>query len=350
MVHKTEGNVAFITGVTGQDGAFLAKTLLNAGVRVFGGVRRGSSPKDDRLKRLGIFDKITFVPLEITEFSNVMQILSDVRPNYVYNLAAQSFVVDSFRHPIITTQINYIGVLNILESIRLLKLDTKVFQPSTSEMYGDGTGAALSEVSNFDPLNPYALSKHSAHAAIKIYRKVHNIRAMSAILFNHESELRGREFVTRKITMQLAHLKAGNKKPLQLGNLSAERDWGYANDYVKAMKLILENDIYEDFIVATNTLHSVREFLSLAATSVGFTPEFEGEGVNEKCFDRKSGLLLCEVKKEFFRSHDTKALKGDYSKIKAKLDWAPDTSFEKLVETMASADLKNLINNDHGSF
>ena len=339
MVNKSSKHVALITGVTGQDGAFLAKTLVEAGVRVFGGVRRGSSPKNDRLRRLGVFDKITFVPLEITEFSNVMQVLSDVRPNYIYNLAAQSFVVDSFRHPIITTQINYIGVLNLLESTRILKLGAKIFQPSSSEMYGSGTGNLIDAESKFDPLNPYALSKHSAHAAMRIYRKVHDISALSAVLFNHESELRGPEFVTRKITMKLAQLKVGDEHALQLGNLSAERDWGYAHDYVKAMKLISENEVYDDFIVATGKLHSVRQFLTLAASSLGFNPEFEGEGLSEKCFDRKSGLLLCEVKKDFFRHHDTKALRGDYSKIRERLGWSPTTPFEVMVEKMASSDL-----------
>ena len=342
MVFKDDGPIALITGITGQDGAFLAKSLIDDGFRVFGTVRRGGLSRADRLKHLKTFDKITFIPMEITEFSNVMQILSDIRPDFVYNLAAQSFVVDSFRHPMITTQINYIGVLNILESIKVLKLDTKVFQPSTSEMFGDGSVGALNEASPMDPLNPYALSKYSAHAAVKIYRKVHNIRAFSSILFNHESELRGPEFVTRKITLQLAQLKSGLEKPVQLGNLSSQRDWGYAGDYVEAMRLILENESTDEFVVATNTLHSVREFFLIAARTMNFDPEFEGEGLNEKCFDRISGRLLCEVKSEFFRSPDTKALRGDYTQIHKSLGWQPRLSFKSLVQKMAEYDLRHV--------
>ena len=340
MLESNLKKSVLITGVTGQDGGFLANLLLNEGYKVFGTLRRGASPKTDRLKQLKILDKIVFVPLEITEFSNVIQVLSDIRPDYVYNLAAQSFVVDSFRHPLMTNQTNYVGVLNILESIRVLKLDTKLFQPSTSEMYGDQAGATVSELSNINPANPYGLSKFSAFQAIKIYRDTHNLRASNAILFNHESELRGKEFVTRKITYQLAQLKVKGGPALQLGNLSASRDWGYADDYVRAISLITNADLCDDFVVATNVLNTVRNFFRLAALNIGFEPMFDGEGLDEKCYDQKSGRLLCEVKSDFFRDPDTKALRGDFSKISKILGWKPTTSFEKLVEIMALFDLR----------
>ena len=329
-----------ITGVTGQDGAFLSKLLLNKGYKVFGTLRRGASPKTERLKQMQILDKIVFVPMEITEFSNVIQTLSDIRPDFIYNLAAQSFVVDSFRHPIITNQTNYVGVLNILESIRVLKLDTKLFQPSTSEMYGQQRDSVINEESNFNPSNPYGLSKYSALQAIKIYRDTYNLRASSAIMFNHESELRGKEFVTRKITYQLAQLKLMGGASLQLGSLSASRDWGYAGDYVKAISLIMDAEKSDDFVVATNTLNSVRDFFKLAAQNIGFEPQFEGEGLKERCYDKKSGKILCEVNSDFFRDPDMKGLTGDFSKIKDTLGWGPSTTFEDLVEIMSISDLK----------
>ena len=341
MVKKNLQKSVLITGVTGQDGAFLSKFLLDKGYKVFGTLRRGASPKTDRLKQMQILDKIVFVPLEITEFSNVIQILSDVRPDFIYNLAAQSFVVDSFRHPIITNQTNYVGVLNILESIRVLKLDTKLFQPSTSEMYGEQRDPIINEESNVNPSNPYGLSKYSALQAVKIYRETYNIRASSAIMFNHESELRGKEFVTRKITYQLAQLKLMAGPSLQLGNLSASRDWGYAPDYVKAISLIMHADTSDDFVVATNTLNSVRRFFTLAAQNIGFEPQFEGEGLKEICYDKKSGKILCEVKSDFFRDPDMKGLRGDFSKIQENLGWMPSTSFEELVRIMAFSDLKS---------
>ena len=328
-----------ITGVTGQDGAFLARMLLEKGFKVYGTLRRGASPKTERLKEFSILTRIIFIPMEITEFSNVIKVLSDIRPDYVFNLSAQSFVVDSFRHPIMTSQVNYVGVLNILESIRILKLDTKIFQPSTSEMYGDQLNLSASEKTNFNPSNPYGLSKYAAFKAINIYRETYGLRASSGILFNHESELRGREFVTRKITGQLALLRAKDGPPLQLGNLSASRDWGYANDYVKAIIMIMTSEICDDYVIATNKLHSVRDFFRLAAANIGFDPKFEGEGLEEKCFDVKTGRLLCEVKSDFFREPDTKALRGDFSKIQTHLGWKPTTTFAQLVEIMSIHDL-----------
>ena len=340
MSRNRIGKSVLITGVTGQDGAFLARTLLNQGFRVYGTLRRGASPKTERLKEFNILDKIIFLPMEITEFSNVISVLSDVRPDYLYNLSAQSFVVDSFRHPIMTSQINYVGVLNILECVRILRLDTKIFQPSTSEMYGDQTSITATELTTFNPSNPYGLSKFAAFKAINIYRETYNLRASSAILFNHESEIRGREFVTRKITGQLAQLKVRGGPPLKMGSLSAARDWGYASDYVDAITMIMADDKCDDYVVATNELNTVRQFFYLVAQNMGFNPKFEGEGLDEKCFDQKTGQLLCEVSSDFFREPDTKALRGDYAKIQNDLGWKPTTSLDKLAEIMSRRDLE----------
>lgn len=342
MVKESSGKSILITGVTGQDGAFLSELLIKKGFKVYGSIRRGGSPKTERLSSLRILDKIIFVPLEISEFSNVLQVLSDIRPDYIYNLSAQSFVIDSFRHPIITNQTNYIGLLNILECVRLLKLDTKLFQPSTSEMYGDQIEPSVNELNSFNPSNPYGLSKLAAYNALKIYRDSFGLKAVSAILFNHESPLRGKEFVTRKITYQLAQLKLGLGSHLRLGNLSAARDWGYAGDYMMAIEMIMNDEKCEDYVVATNKLQSVRRFFELAAEAIGFSPQFDGEGMEEKCWDKKTGKLLCQVDAKYFRSPDTKALRGDFSKINNNLGWRPKTDFEKLVNIMALGDLSDL--------
>ena len=328
-----------ITGITGQDGAYLAKSLLADGYKVFGTVRRGGSPKTDRLNNLGILDKVNLVPMEITEFSNVIQVLADVKPAYIYNFSAQSFVFDSFSHPITTTQVNYIGVLNILESLKILKLDSKFLQPSSSEMYGSQKKSLVSENTRFNPSSPYAVAKHSAHCAVQIYRDRYQIQAASAILFNHESELRGREFVTRKITYHLARFKKETTKPLKLGNLSASRDWGYAVDYVRAMRSILESDSMDEYIVATGQKHSVSQFLELAANYAGLSPKFEGTGLEEKCFDQVSGRVICEVSKDLFRPSDTIYLRGDTSKINKSLGWKPVINFNAMVERMIASDL-----------
>ena len=350
MIKKVSSKRVLITGVTGQDGAFLSQLLLRKGFTVYGTMRRGASPKTDRLKILKILDKIIFIPLEVTEFSNVLQVLSDIRPDYIYNLSAQSFVVVSFRHPIITNQTNYFGVLNLLECIRILKLDTKFFQPSTSEMYGEQQNSSVNELSNFSPSNPYGLSKFAAYSAIKIYRESFGLNASSAILFNHESHLRGREFVTRKITYQLAQLKVRGGAPLRLGNLSAARDWGYADDYIRAVHMIMSDEKCDDYVVATNKLNTVRYFFKLAAINMGFSPKFEGEGLAEKCICEKSGQLLCTVDKEFFREPDSKALRGDFSKIKSILGWEPLTSFETLVSLMSEHDLSQIENYNNFSY
>ena len=233
---------ALITGISGQDGAFLASQLIKSGYKIIGTVRRGGNIKTSRLDFLGLTDKIKIAPLEITDLSNVIQVLKEHKPDYIYNLAAQSFVNDSFAHPTLTMQVNYFGALNILEGIRLLNLDSNFFQASSSEIFGNSKETIQNEETLLQPISPYAVSKCSAHLLVRGYRETYGIHASSGILFNHESELRGREFVTRKISSQLAEFKFGRKDPIQLGNMDAARDWGYAQDFTYGMQLIMESD------------------------------------------------------------------------------------------------------------
>lgn len=327
-----------VTGITGQDGAWLAKKLLDDGHEIYGAVRRGSTPKTGRLDYLGITSKINLIPLEITEFSNVFRTINTIKPKQIFNLAAQSFVQDSFAHPLLTAQINYLGVQNLLESINLTGLDCAFYQASTSEMYGDVLSDPQSEITPFNPLSPYAVSKCAAHHAVVNYRAAYGLHGSTGILFNHESELRGREFVTRKITFSLAEFLAGRKDPIKLGNLSSVRDWGYAPDYVDAMLLMINAKESDDYVVATNKAITVREFFKKAASHIGFDPIFEGEGIEEVCKDAKSGKTLCEVNEKFYRPSDVVYLKGDYSKIESKLGWKPKTSIDELAKIMISFD------------
>ena len=328
-----------ITGITGQDGAYLAKRLLDADYEVFGAVRRGSTPKTGRLRQLDILDDVKLLPIEITEFSNVFRTLKSLKPAFIYNLAAQSFVQDSFLHPLLTSQINYLGVLNLLESINLIGLDCQFYQASTSEMYGDALSDPQSEDTPFNPMSPYAVAKCAGHHLVINYRVAYGLKASNGILFNHESELRGREFVTRKISHHIAALATGRVDPVELGNVDSIRDWGYAPDFVEAMQLINEHDIAGDYVVATNRVQTVRDFVEYCARTAGFDPAFEGEGLDVKCMDRKSGRVLTQVNEAYFRPSDVTYLRGDYSKVNDVLGWQPTIDVEHMAERMTEFDL-----------
>ncbi len=314
-------------------------SLVEEGFEVFGTIRRGSTPKIGRLQHHGLVNSIKLVPVEMTEFSNVFRTVKEVQPDFIYNLAAQSFVQDSFLHPAWTSHVNYLGVLNFLEAINLIGIETRFYQASTSEMYGEVMGDPQNELTPFNPASPYAVSKCAAHHLVKNYREAHGICCSNGILFNHESELRGREFVTRKITYQLAEFTQGRTEPIQLGNLDSVRDWGYAPDYVDAMTLIASTNTPADYVVATNNVTTVRNFFEMSAKIAGYEPVFEGTGVSEKCLDKKTGKVLSEVNEDFFRPKDVTYLRGDYSKINKELGWSPRTSFEAMVERMVKFDL-----------
>lgn len=333
---------ALITGIGGQDGAFLAAELISLGYRVIGAGRRGGATKFSRLDTLNIADKVQIIPLEIADMSNVLHVMSDHRPDLIFNFAAQSFVQDSYSHPTLTTQINYLGVLNLLEAIRILKLDARFFQASSSEIFGNSKSKVQDESTRLQPISPYAISKCAAHLLVGSYREVYGMHASSGILFNHESELRGREFVTRKITCQMAELVLGRSKPIELGNFNSARDWGYAKDYVKGMALIIEADVGDDFVLATKTSTTVREFFTASALAAGFDPIFEGEGVNEVCIDKLSGKLLCVVNEKFYRTADIISPLGDPGKIKNVLGWSAKTSVSDMATIMVKSDIATL--------
>ncbi|MDC0883395.1 GDP-mannose 4,6-dehydratase [Litorivicinus sp.] len=336
-----------ITGVSGQDGALLAKMLVEKGYEVHGFIRRGSLPKTPRTDYLNISKLISWHPVELTEFANVLAALKKIRPRYIYNLAAQSFVADSFLFPHLTNEINYVGYLNILESVRLLELNCRIYQASTSEMFGATAEQTLSEDSQFAPKSPYAVSKAASHYVGQNYREAYGMHISNGILFNHESELRGREFVTRKVTLQLCEIAVGKRRVLGLGNLDSVRDWGYAGDYVKAMELMVMQAVPDDYVVATNQIHTIRDLVRTAGKYVGFDIEFEGEGLREVGYDSKTGNLIVNVDPAYFRPSDVTYLKGDYSKIKRALGWEPLVGFDEMVRRMVEADQNRVCGEIH---
>ncbi|RME80935.1 MAG: GDP-mannose 4,6-dehydratase [Zetaproteobacteria bacterium] len=334
---------ALITGITGQDGAYLAELLLVKGYEVHGIRRRGSSANTWRIERFLGHPRFFLHYADMTDSGSLIRVLQESRPDEVYNLAAQSHVGISFQKPELTSEINAIGTLRLLEAIRVLGLEKRVrfYQASTSEMFG-AAPPPQNENTPFHPRSPYAVSKVFAHWITVNYREAYGLFACSGILFNHESPLRGENFVTRKITRTLARIKAGKEKVLRLGNLNAKRDWGHARDYVRAMWLMLQQDEPDDYVIATGEQHTVREFVELAAGMLGWAIRWEGEGVNEKGY-RQDGALLVEVDPRFFRPADVEDLRGDASKARKKLGWQPEYSFEDLVQEMVRTDFDRVI-------
>ncbi len=333
---------ALITGIRGQDGAYLAKLLLEKGYEVWGADRRSGDLSNWRLKELGIERDVNLIYMDLLEFTNIFRVIDKVRPDEVYNLAAQSFVGVSFEQPILTSEVDAIGVLRLLEALRTLKPDTKFYQASTSEMFGKVKEIPQNEETPFHPRSPYGVAKLYGHWITVNYRESFGMFACSGILFNHESPLRGLEFVTRKITHSLARIRYGLQEKLILGNLEAKRDWGYAPEYVEAMWLMLQQDKADDYVVATGETHSVREFVERAGKVAGFDIEWEGEGVNTKGIDRKSGKVIVEVSPEFYRPAEVDLLVGDPAKAERVLGWKPKVKFETLVEIMMEADLRRM--------
>lgn len=333
---------ALITGIRGQDGAYLAKLLLEKGYEVYGGDRRSGDSSNWRLKELSIDKDVKIVYLDLLELTNIVDTIEKIKPDEVYNLAAQSFVGASFYQPILTSEIDGIGVLRLLEAIRKVNKDIKFYQASTSEMFGKVQEIPQTERTPFYPRSPYGVAKLFGHWITVNYRESYGMFACSGILFNHESPLRGIEFITRKVTYGLAKIKYGLDEKLYLGNLDAKRDWGYAPEYVEAMYLMLQAENPDDYVVATGETHSVREFVEKAGNYVGFDIVWEGEGVNEKGIDKKTGKVIVEVSPEFFRPAEVDILVGNPKKAKEKLGWEPRTTFEKLVEIMMEADLRRV--------
>ncbi|MFR3791799.1 MAG: GDP-mannose 4,6-dehydratase [Blautia massiliensis (ex Durand et al. 2017)] len=336
---------ALITGVTGQDGSYLAEFLLEKGYDVHGMIRRSSVDYRERIAHLEGHPHFHLHYGDLGDSMSLMAVIGSVRPDEIYNLAAQSHVQVSFDVPEYTADVVATGVLRVLEAVRLCGLaqTCRIYQASTSELYGKVEQVPQNEETPFHPYSPYAVAKQYGFWIVKEYREAYHMFCCSGILFNHESERRGETFVTRKITLAAARIAQGKQDKLYLGNLSSLRDWGYAKDYVECMWLLLQNDEPEDFVIATGEQHSVREFCQLAFHDVGIELDFVGEGMEEKGIDRATGRVLIEVSPDFYRPTDVVNLLGDPTKAKQKLGWNPTkTSFEELVRIMVEHDMKKV--------
>lgn len=333
---------ALITGMTGQDGSYLAELLLEKGYQVFGLKRRSSWPNTYRVDHLSEDPEsdVEMVYADLSDSSNLTRVINEIRPDEIYNLAAQSHVAVSFDVPEYTANTNALGPLRILETIRNLHLPVKFYQASSSEMFGKVLVTPQNEMTPFNPQSPYGLSKVFAFYITKIFRDGYGIFAANGILFNHESPRRGLTFVTRKITLGLAQIKVGKRKVLKLGNLDAKRDWGYAKDYVEAIWRILQQDKPDDFVIATGDSHSVREFVNEAAKNLDMEIEWTGKGIEEKGIDRKTGKIIVEVDPIYFRPSEVQFLQGDSLKAQKILNWKPRTTFKDLAKLMVEADLE----------
>lgn len=339
---------ALITGITGQDGSYLAEFLLEKGYEVYGLFRRGSTNTAERIAHLleereKKGDGLHLVYGDMTDSMNLVRLMLEIRPDEVYNLAAQSHVAVSFEEPEYTANADGIGVLRVLEAVRIAGLakTTRIYQASTSELFGKVEEIPQRETTPFHPRSPYAVAKLYGYWITKHYREAYGMYAVNGILFNHESERRGETFVTRKITLAAANIAAGRQEKLLLGNLDAKRDWGYAKDYVECMWMILQHDTPEDFVIATGETRTVREFAEAAFAHAGMQLRWEGEGVREKGIDQATGRTLVEVSPEFFRPAEVDLLLGDPSKARELLGWNPrKTSFEELVKIMVEHDME----------
>lgn len=334
-----------VTGATGQDGAYLAKLLVDRGFEVIAGVRRASTTNDWRLREFDLTERLRYVSLELLEFSNIVNVIREHRPSMIFNLAAQSFVAASFQQPLYTADVDALGAMRFLEAIRLVDPSIRFYQASTSEMFGKVVETPQTEATAFYPRSPYGVAKLFAHWSCVNYRESYGMFASSGILFNHESPLRGREFVSRKITSHFALMGNGLETPLTLGNLDSKRDWGHARDYVAGMLAMMEAPQSDTFVLASGATHSVRSFVERAAGLFGFDLVWEGKGDNETGIDRKSNRVIVRVSSEFYRPAEVDLLLGNPAKAKRELGWTAATTFEALVEDMVRADRDRVARN-----
>lgn len=331
---------ALITGITGQDGAYLAKFLIKKGYKVFGLKRRTSSSNLWRLKYLNILEEIEIIEGDLLDISSLESAIKQTDPHEVYNLAAQSFVALSWSQPVYTAEVTGIGVLRVLEAIKRINPKIKFYQASSSEMFGKVREIPQREATPFYPRSPYGVSKVFGYWITVNYRESYGMFACNGILFNHESPLRGLEFVTRKISMGVAKIKKGLIDYIELGNLDSKRDWGFAGDYVEAMWLMLQQEEPDDYVVATGETHTVREFVELAFKEVGIEIVWKGKGLNEQGIDARTGKVLVKVNPKFFRPAEVDLLVGDSTKARKKLGWKPKIKFNELVKIMIQEDLR----------
>jgi GDPmannose 4,6-dehydratase len=334
---------ALITGVTGQDGAYLCKLLLEKGYKVFGAYRRSASADFGRLAELGVAKDVERVAFDLLESTNIERIIEKVRPDEIYNLAAQSFVTLSFEQPVYTGEADALGVTRMLEAIRMVDLGSRFYQASTSEMFGKVKAIPQNEETPFHPRSPYGVAKLYAHWITVNYRESYGLHCSSGILFNHESPLRGLEFVTRKITTSLARVKHGHQECVILGNIDAKRDWGFAGDYVEGMWRMVQQPEGDEYVLATGETHSVGEFVELAAKHAGFDLEWQGKDDGLTGIDRKTGKVIMRTDPELYRPAEVDFLLGDSTKARTKLGWVQTVGFEQLVQMMVEADLDKVV-------
>jgi len=339
-----QNKIALITGITGQDGAYLSEFLLNKGYEVHGIVRQASLPNTGRINQLLEANQARlFLHYgDLTDSVSLLRLIAKFQPDEIYNLAAQSHVAVSFEEPEYTANVDALGTLRILEAIRILGLEnkTRFYQASTSELYGLVRESPQRETTPFYPRSPYAVAKLYAYWITINYREAYGMYACNGILFNHESPKRGENFVTRKITRGLSRIKLNKQDKLTLGNLDALRDWGHAEDYVKMQWLMLQQAQAEDYVIATGEQHSVREFVTLAANEIGMQIQWEGQGIHEKGYDLSTGTCIIEVDPQYFRPSEVDSLFGDASKAKEKLQWKPEKSFQLLIKEMMAEDMR----------
>lgn len=335
---------AFITGITGQDGSYLAELLLEKGYEVHGVIRRSSSFNTGRIDH--IFNKLILHYGDITDPTNITNLIAQIKPDEIYNLAAQSHVKVSFEQPYYTAQVDALGTLTILEAMRVHCPTAKFYQASTSELYGgmdyNMPETGYTEESPFHPRSPYGVAKIYGFWAVKNYREAYDLFACNGILFNHESPRRGGTFVTQKVISNLVEIYGGKRDILKIGNLDSKRDWGYAKEYVEGMWLMLQKEKPEDFVLATNETHSVRELIEETCNFLGYEIIWKGSGLDEKGYDKKTNKLLVEIDSKYFRPSEVECLLGDASKAEKILNWKPKVKFKELISIMASSEMKNL--------
>ena len=326
--------IALIIGVTGQDGAYLSKHLLEKGYKVYGTARRSSTDSYFRLDYLGISNDVEIIDFDLLESSNIQRTIKKIKPNEIYNLGAQSFVPTSFELPILTTDINALGVVRILDAILNIDKSIKFYQASTSEMFGKVTSTPQNELTRFYPRSPYAASKVFSHYITINYRESYDLFACSGILFNHESPLRGEEFVTKKIARSLVEIKNGLRDHMLIGNIDVKRDWGYAGDYVDAMWRMLNSKSAKDYVISSEKTHSVRNFIDKTTEILNLKCEWQGEGIDAKLINTETNKIIVKVDKAFFRPAEVDLLLGDSTLAKKDLNWKPKVTFDQLIEMM----------------
>jgi len=333
---------ALVTGITGQDAAYLSRLLLEKGYEVYGAHRRSSTLNLWRLEELGIEERVKLVCMELTDLASIIQTVKRIQPDEIYNLAAQSFVGVSFEEPVHTSDVNGLSVARLLDAVRLFSPHSRFYQASTSELFGRAQTSPLTETSPFHPRNPYAVAKLYGHWTSINYRESYNLFTAAGIMFNHESPLRGPEFVSRKITSSFATVKMGMKECVELGNMDSKRDWGFAGDYVDAMWRMLQQDAGDVYLLATGRMTSIRNFVELAAQSLDVELHWEGKGIDEIGRDRLTGKIWVKINPQFYRPAETQLVVGDPSKATTKLGWKPKVSLERMVEMMVRADMERL--------